>query len=327
LNSYDTELTILHVEDDPTLVELVKATFTGFGFHGRMVSAGGVKEAIELLDTFARHREAVHLILVDMQLRDGIGLEVIREVKSDPSWKMIPVIALSSVIDPDVINSAYVLGANCYLPKNSRMKSPFQLLRTLYDGWLKDTLLPENPRRDRMQETLARAVHLRARTSDFFLNLATAFEDTPNELEFWLARSMNEGNMANLMAFFQKRSGDTDVSAEFVDKFTSMQAQIRNSLLLAEKRLQQTLRPTPAKACAWVLDLMEAVDEELFAEALGCLFPKGPAATIALKSRAATHLRELSRHILQCSTEIELCRRAERFAGWADRLAAMPDES
>ena len=70
----DTALTILHVEDDPILVKLVQAAFAGFGFRGRMISAGRVDEALDLLDRYARDRLPISLILVDMQLPDGVGL-------------------------------------------------------------------------------------------------------------------------------------------------------------------------------------------------------------------------------------------------------------
>jgi hypothetical protein len=67
----------------------------------------------------------------------------------------------------------------------------------------------------------------------------------------------------------------------------------------------------------WVLDLTDALDEEVFAEVLSYLFPKSPEAATALKSRVANQLWELSMHILKETKEPELRRRAASLLDWA----------
>ena len=221
----------------------------------------------------------IDLILVDMQLPDGSGLDVIREVKSDPAWQMTPVIALSGETATDMIDGAYALGANCYLPKFPKSKSPFELLRSLYECWLKDAFLPRAPFRDRLQNALFTAVRLRARYADFYTQLAGAFGDEPEEMEFWLDRALNEGNLSNLLAFFQSRVSENDVSGETTERLADMQVRVRKALTAAEGHLRSKPAPSPAEVCRWVLDFTDALDEELIAEVLARLFPKGPAAS------------------------------------------------
>jgi CheY-like chemotaxis protein len=317
----NTALTILHVEDDAVLAKLVQTAFAGFGFRGRLIWAARVDEALDLLEARARNREPVNLILVDMQLPDGTGLDVINEVKSDPVWQMTPVIVLSSEAAADMVNGAYALGANCYLPKFPKSKSPLDLLRTLYEHWLKDGLLPRVHSRDRLQIQLSRAVRLRARTSDFYLGLAHAYDGEPEEAGFWLDRSLNAGNLSNLLAFFRNILSESDVPADMIDRIAGMQVRIRKSLTVAEARLRNKPAPSHEEACRWVLDLTGDMDEELFAETLGCLFPKGPVATAALKTRAASQLKDLATHILEKTDEAELRERAQKLLGWGERLA------
>ena len=68
------KLTILHVEDDAPLADLVKTAFERFGFKGDMIHADTVSAAVNLLNERARNKEPLGLIIVDMQLPDGTGL-------------------------------------------------------------------------------------------------------------------------------------------------------------------------------------------------------------------------------------------------------------
>ena len=164
-------------------------------------------------------------------------------------------------------------------PNSPQLKSPFELLRSLYECWLKDAFLPRAPFRDRLQSVLFTAVHLRARYADFYTRLAGVFGDEPEEMKFWLDRALNEGNLSNLMAFFQSRVSDNDVSGQTVERLADMQVRVRKTLTEAEGRLRSKPAPTSAEVCRWVLDFTDALDEELIAEVLACLFPKGPVAS------------------------------------------------
>ena len=317
----NTALTILHVEDDPVLAGLVQAAFKVLGFRGRIITAGGVNEALDLLDRSTRDTRGIDLILVDMQLPDGTGLDVIRRVKSDPAWQMTPVIALSGETATDMIDSAYALGANCYLPKISTSKSPFELLRSLYECWLKDAFLPRTPVRDRLQNALLTAVRLRARHADFYTRLAGVFVDEPEEIEFWLDRALSAGNLSNLLAFFQGRVSEKDLPGETIERFVAMQARVTKALATAEGRLRSRPAPTPAEVCRWVLDFADVRDEELVAEVLAHLFPKSPAATTALKTRAACQLTHFGNYILERTEDAELRQKAQALLDWAARFA------
>lgn len=320
----DKELTILHVEDDPTLNKLVRLTFTSFGFNGTIILAEGVKEALALLDERERNREPVNLIITDMRLPDGTGLDVIREVKTNPAWRTTPALVLSSEVAPGTINAAYALGANCYLPKISKSKSLIETLRALYINWLESPLLPQASHLDRMHTVLFRSVELRARTAEFYMKLARLFDGTP-EIEFWLNRALTEGNLSNLLAFFLPVLSEKDASPETIDRCSNMQLQVKNALEAAEACLQRTPAPRTDEVYRWVLDFMDALDEEVVAEVTGCLFPKGPEATTALRARAAVQLKELASHILERTKEPELCRKAGRLLDWAGQIVLVPN--
>ena len=317
------EITILHIEDDPILANLVRIAFKSFGFHGTMLAAERVDRALALLEERARHRQPLDLILSDMQLPDGTGLDVVQAVRADPFWRLTPVLVLSNEMAPGVINEAYALGANCYLPKST--KPIMQSLRSVFDCWVNTALLPQvHGVGDRIHECLARATQLRARTSEIYLRLADLAGADPEEMRFWLERSLSEGNLSNLLALFRHKIGEKDIPAGTIERLTKSQAGVEKTLRAAEQRLKAAAPDTQQIFC-WALDLVESVDEEIFTECLGYLFPKSPAATMALRERAATHFNELASHILERAKEPELRQRAEALRNRARRIAATPN--
>jgi CheY-like chemotaxis protein len=315
------KITILHVEDDPALAKLVRIAFEGFGFHGDMLAADRVENAIALLAERARNRQPIDLILSDMQLPDGTGLDVVRQVRADPFWHLTPVLVLSGEVAPGVINEAYALGANCYLPKSGTniMKS----LRALYECWVKSALLPRTHARAPVHESLAKAINLRARTSEIYLRLADLVAANPGEMQFWLERSLSEGNLSNLLALFRHKIDEKDFPSGTIERLTKMQGEVEKTLRAAEKRLK-AVAPDTRQIYNWALDLAESVDEEIFAECLGYLFPKSPAATMALRERAAAHFNVLASHILERAKEPDLRQRAEALRNRAGRIAVAP---
>jgi CheY-like chemotaxis protein len=283
-----------------------------------MLAADRIGSALALLDERSRERQPIDLILSDMRLPDGTGLDIVREVRADPYWHLTPVIVLSSEVMPNVINDSYALGANCYISKSGEdmMKS----LRALYSCWVESALLPRPRSENRVDESLSRAIHLRARTSEIYLRMADLVAANPGEMQFWLERSLSEGNLSNLLALFRHKIGEKDIPPGTIERLTKAQAAVEKTLRSTEKRLKAAA-PDPRKIYLWALDLADTVDEEVFAECLGYLFPKGPAATMALRERAAAHFNELASHILERTEEPELRHRAEALRNRAGRIA------
>lgn len=108
----DLTLTVLHVEDDSYLSQIVKTSFIHFGFHGDMMNARSLTAAVSLLNNRARDKKPLSLVISDMELPDGTGLDVIREVKTHPTWQATPIIVFSHDVREGVINDAYALGAS-----------------------------------------------------------------------------------------------------------------------------------------------------------------------------------------------------------------------
>ncbi len=314
------DMTILHVENDPLLAHVVKAAFQRFGFTGEMINAGSVIEAMHVLNDRMLKKRPVSLIISDMQLSDGTGLDLIREVKADPAFQPLPVIMLSQEIGIEVVNEAYALGASSYLPKIHATTNLLGSLQSMYHYWLENAMLPRTGSRDRLQEILERAIGLRNRTSEFYLRLARVVEGESDEAAFWLERALSEGNFSNLLAFFRNNVSEEDMPPDTIARFAEMQMKVKDALKTAEEHLQMVPAPVPAQAYEWSISLMEAVNEQVVAEVLGILFPKGAVATAALKARAAAHLNRLASHVLERTADAVLRRKAAALLDWSRRL-------
>ena len=321
----DFTVTILHVEDDPLLAEIVRKAFLRFGFRGEMITATSLNEAVRLLGEQAKNSRPVSLIITDMQLPDGTGLDLIREVKSEPAWRMIPVIVLSHDAGEGIIRDAYALGASSYIPKSNVWNAGHGSLQSIYRYWLESVILPRAGARDRLQEALERAVALRTRVADVYLRLARAFPEANEEATFWLNRALGEGNLSNLLAFFRNKVLEKDVPPGMIDRLSGMQGRVRDALKAAEERLSAVPAPSPALGYELAIELTDALDEGVFAEVLGILFPAGAVATAALRARAALQIQELASYIRARTEDEDLRRKADSLLDWSDRIRSISE--
>jgi CheY-like chemotaxis protein len=140
---------ILLVEDSSGDVRLTKeALKEGKVLNNLFVAKDGV-EAIEFLRHAGQFANAVRpdLILLDLNLPRKSGIEVLEEIKSDPSLKRIPVVILTvSTADEGIIKS-YNLHANCYIKKPVELGPFMGVVQAIEDFWLTIVKLPPEDRK------------------------------------------------------------------------------------------------------------------------------------------------------------------------------------
>ncbi len=101
---------ILIVEDNPTNLKLAKLLLTVEGYE--VQTAMDATEALKILATF-RPR----LILMDLQLPGKNGLDLTHELKSDPKFKDIFIVALTAYAMKGDDEKARAAGCDGYMTK------------------------------------------------------------------------------------------------------------------------------------------------------------------------------------------------------------------
>jgi CheY-like chemotaxis protein len=82
------------------------------------------------------------LILLDLNMPRKDGREALREIKSDPTLKNIPIVVLTtSKAEEDVLRS-YNLGANCFITKPVTFEGLVEVVKVLDKHWLQIVELP-----------------------------------------------------------------------------------------------------------------------------------------------------------------------------------------
>ena len=101
---------ILLIEDEPDIRKTLEYNISREGYD--VISASSLKEARDLLNS-----TSFSLVLLDLMLPDGSGLDLCREVKSDSEKAATPIIILTAKDDEVDKVVGFELGADDYVTK------------------------------------------------------------------------------------------------------------------------------------------------------------------------------------------------------------------
>jgi DNA-binding response OmpR family regulator len=112
---------ILLVEDDPKDVELTLTALEEYNLANEVVVARDGEEALDYLYSRGafktRSGDSPAVMLLDLKLPKVDGLEVLKQIKTDEKFKMIPVVVLTSSHEEKDMVASYKLGVNAYVVK------------------------------------------------------------------------------------------------------------------------------------------------------------------------------------------------------------------
>jgi CheY-like chemotaxis protein len=116
------EVEILLVEDNAHDAEMAMRELRKRNLANKLVWVKDGAAALELIFGARPHTGAKlncrpKVILLDLKLPKVDGLEVLRQLKSDPKAKTIPVVVLTSSREAPDIARSYELGVNSYIVK------------------------------------------------------------------------------------------------------------------------------------------------------------------------------------------------------------------
>lgn len=111
IDSYLKDFVILVADDSRTLRKIFTMELNSLGFHNILQARDG-REAMEMV-----RGHSVDLLLLDMEMPEMDGLEVLETIKTDEALKALPVIIVSGADEVEKAIRCIEIGAEDYLPK------------------------------------------------------------------------------------------------------------------------------------------------------------------------------------------------------------------
>lgn len=138
------ELRILLVEDSEGDVVLTRQALREGKINNHLSVARDGIEALAFLRRQSGYHDALRpdLILLDINMPRMNGIEVLAELKTDTSLRMIPVVMLTTSDSDRDILEAYELNANCYVTKPVDYIQFMKVISAIDEFWLSTVRLP-----------------------------------------------------------------------------------------------------------------------------------------------------------------------------------------
>lgn len=137
---------VLLVEDNPADADLVLEAFEEARFRNTINVVEDGVEAIAYLKAEGIYSEAPEpdLVLLDINMPKKDGFEVLKEVKSDPKLRHIPIVMLTTSDNPRDIEKTYLNYANAYVTKPVDVEKFIQIVQKLEEFWFDVVKLPKD---------------------------------------------------------------------------------------------------------------------------------------------------------------------------------------
>jgi CheY-like chemotaxis protein len=115
-------VTIVIVDDDEGHAELVRRNLRRAGLQNPMLTINNGGEALDYVfrrGAYSERRiDETPILFLDINISGSAdGIEVLRQIKTEPSTRRLPVIMLTTTDDPREVDRCYDLGCNVYVTK------------------------------------------------------------------------------------------------------------------------------------------------------------------------------------------------------------------
>lgn len=114
-------VTIIMVEDDEGHARLIERNIRRSGVNNEIRPFTNGTDAVNYLfgadGSGSAHKDEALLILLDLNLPDMSGIDILRRVKENAHLKAAPVVVLTTTDDAQEIKRCYDLGCNVYITK------------------------------------------------------------------------------------------------------------------------------------------------------------------------------------------------------------------
>lgn len=134
-------ITIIIADDDQDDKLLIQEALedNGIGREDVVLTSDGE----ELVKVLRNYNNEPCIVFLDLNMPRKDGRQALKEIKSDPALKHIPVLIFTTSAAYDDIVSSYRSGGNTYFTKPSRYADLVEIIRAIKSYWLEHATLQE----------------------------------------------------------------------------------------------------------------------------------------------------------------------------------------
>ena len=136
----ESHFTLLVAEDDEDDCLLMQDALAETDFDGRLIF---VRDGEDLMEHLYGDAYTPDLILLDLNMPRKDGREALKEIKSNPDLKRIPIIVFTTSSDMDDIFQSYDSGANSFVTKPTTFDGLVDAMNVILRFWFKLATRPE----------------------------------------------------------------------------------------------------------------------------------------------------------------------------------------
>jgi CheY-like chemotaxis protein len=137
---------IIYVEDEPDDAFFMQRAFQQYAPEVELKILTSGQDAIQFFTESLAPRQKLDfkpgLVLLDLNLPGRSGLEVLREIRSLPLFRLLPVIMYTSSNQAVDITEAYRRGCSAYLVKPRSPEKLREVVSALTEFWVKKNQYP-----------------------------------------------------------------------------------------------------------------------------------------------------------------------------------------
>lgn len=134
---------ILIADDDSDDCYLIRLAFEDCKIDNPIVF---FKNGLEIVNYLNKKEfeegQSIGLVILDLNMPKMDGKEALCHLKSNPAWRRVPVVIMTTSVSIEDVNKCYDLGANSYIAKPSGYDALNDTIRTVVKLWLNYAHLP-----------------------------------------------------------------------------------------------------------------------------------------------------------------------------------------
>ena len=132
---------ILYAEDEKNDAFFMERAFEKVGISNQLIVVSDGQAVIDYLAGALNNADpsqppSISLLLLDLNLPNKSGLEVLKWVRAQPALRTLPVLMITASIEEADLQRAYSQGANAYLVKPAKPADLVAMVQSIKDFWL-----------------------------------------------------------------------------------------------------------------------------------------------------------------------------------------------